>query len=109
MLGEAAREREDLVTLLQQESEGNTFFLGELARSLAEGAGHLSQVVQLEQLPEQIMTGGMQALLQRRLARLPEAYHPILKASAVDWSPNRPELASASQFVDCGKRVDPIG
>ena len=83
MLGKEAGQQTDLINLLIQESEGNTFFLVEITRTLAQYAGRLSEVVGMVELPQQIMTGGMQALLQRKLNQIPEPYRNLLALSAV--------------------------
>lgn len=81
ILGEAGRQPH-LIERLKHETEGNAFFLVEVVRSLAESAGQLSSVGQAA-LPENILTGGIQAILEMRLARLPEAARPLLQMAAV--------------------------
>lgn len=81
ILGEAGRDP-DLVVLLQRETEGNTFFVVETMRALAEDAGDLHAVSQLV-LPETLLTGGMRGLLERRLKRAPEAVHALLALAAL--------------------------
>lgn len=81
ILGEAGRQAH-LIERLQRETEGNAFFLVEVVRALAESAGKLSSVGQTA-LPEHILTGGIQAILETRLARLPEASRPLLQMAAV--------------------------
>lgn len=81
MLGENGRQAA-LLHLLQQQTEGNTFFIVEVLRTLAEEAGRLSAIGQ-RTLPTSVMAQGMQALLQRRLARLPAWAQPLLKAAAL--------------------------
>lgn len=74
--------RQELVRLLLRETEGNPFFITEVLRALAKEAGGLAQL-QGVRLPEQIMTGGVQTILQRRLARVPESARHLLKVAAV--------------------------
>lgn len=81
MLGENGRQAA-LLHLLQQQTEGNTFFIVEVLRTLAEEAGRLSAIGQ-RALPTSVMAQGMQALLQRRLARLPAWAQPLLKVAAM--------------------------
>lgn len=69
MLGSAGQQRE-LIQLVQHQTEGNTFFIVEVIRTLAAEAGRLSAITSI-QLPTTIMAHSMQALLQRRLQHLP--------------------------------------
>lgn len=72
----------ELVAFLQAETEGNVFFVIEVMRALAEEAGQLSQVAS-HRLPQGVLTGGIQAVVQRRIQRLPEEARPLLKLAAV--------------------------
>jgi predicted ATPase len=81
MLG-ASGGQPQVLDLLQKETEGNTFFLVETVRALAEEAGRLDAVGEMT-LPEAVFAGGVQRLLQRRLARVPKDHHPLLKLAAV--------------------------
>ncbi len=81
MLGEAGRKPE-IVGLLQRETEGNVYFLVEIVRALAEEAGELSKVGKME-LPDTVVAGGIQRIVQRRLSRVPAEYHPLLKLAAI--------------------------
>lgn len=81
MLGEAGR-RTDLVDLLQKETEGNAFFVIEVVRQLAEEVGQLSAIGRAA-LPENIMTGGIKAVLDRRLNFISEADQPLLQRAAL--------------------------
>jgi tetratricopeptide (TPR) repeat protein len=81
MLGEAGTHPE-ILNLLKRETEGNTFFMVETVRALAEEAGALSRVGQTN-LPSQIFAGGVQQILQRRLNRVPKTAHLLLKRTAV--------------------------
>lgn len=80
MLGENGRQPA-VVDLLMRESEGNIFFLVEVVRALAEEAGHL-QMVGTKTLPDHVFTGGVQQLVLRRLARVPNRWHGLLQAAA---------------------------
>src|SRR5258708_3702243 len=81
MMG-AAAQHSAVIDLLQRESEGNIFFLVEVVRALAEEAGEFSQIG-AKTLPEQVFAGGMRALVQRRLSRVPQAYWPLLEVAAI--------------------------
>jgi tetratricopeptide (TPR) repeat protein/tRNA A-37 threonylcarbamoyl transferase component Bud32 len=81
MLGEAGRQPE-LLARLQQETEGNTFFLVEVVRALAEEAGQLASVGQAE-LPARMMSRGIEATIARRLAHIPAAAQTLLAQAAI--------------------------
>ena len=81
MIG-AAGENDEVIELLQRETEGNVFFLVEVVRALAESAGQLAQIG-LTALPEQVQTGGVQAILQQRIDRLPTVYEELLQIAAL--------------------------
>lgn len=72
----------ELVERLAEESEGNAFFLVEMVRSLAEEAGGLAHVVG-QTLPMRLLTGGIQTVLERRLARIPTTARPLLELAAL--------------------------
>jgi tetratricopeptide (TPR) repeat protein len=82
MLGKAGRNPE-LLKLLQDETEGNAFFLVEVVRALAEEAGQLGDVGAAAPLPMHVLTGGVQGIVQRRLNRVPEDARLLLRAAAV--------------------------
>lgn len=71
-----------LLAYLQKESEGNAFFLVELARALAEEAGQLDQIDRAALIPG-LLTGGVRQLVQQRLARLTETDRAVLRQAAV--------------------------
>ena len=81
MLGEQGCTSE-LVNFLEAETEGNVFFVIEVMRALAEEAGQLSLVAS-SRLPKSVLTGGIQAIVQRRLGRLPVEARPLLRLAAV--------------------------
>ncbi len=81
MLGEAGK-RPEILELLQRETEGNALFLVEVVRALAEEAGGLAAVADAP-LPEQISTGGIERILQRRLGRVPRGDRALLRQAAV--------------------------
>jgi predicted ATPase len=77
------QQHRQLVSLLQRETEGNPFFLVEIVRALAEEAGQLRSIETMT-LPEHIITGGLQQLVQRRLERVPAGFRPLLQVAATD-------------------------
>lgn len=81
MLGTGGKHRE-IIDLLYKETEGNAFFLVEVVRALAEDAGELGRVASM-QLPWQVIAGGIQQIIQRRLGRVPERWRILLKLAAV--------------------------
>lgn len=81
MLGENGRSAQ-LIDFVQRESEGNTFFIVEVMRTLAEEAGRLDQVATMP-LPLTVFAGGMQQMVQRRLQRIPAPHQPLLHTAAV--------------------------
>lgn len=81
MLGEAGSQAQ-LLDFLIRETEGNVFFMVETVRALAEEAGQLNRVANM-QLPAQVFAGGVWQIVQRRLAHVPEEYLPLLKLAAI--------------------------
>ena len=81
MLGPAGKEPA-LLNLLQQETEGNAFFMVEVMRALATEAGDLSQIGHMT-LPKTLLVGGVQEVLQRRIGRMPAWGRPLLQLAAV--------------------------
>ncbi len=80
MLGTAGRDPK-LINLLQRETEGNTFFIVEVVRALAQGAGQLANI-STATLPRKISAGGIEAVIKRRLDRVPVALVPLLQVAA---------------------------
>lgn len=81
ILGENGRQPQ-IINLLQRETEGIPFFLVEVVRVLAENAGDLSQI-SLQSVPEKILAGGINQVIERRLNRTPESARPMLRMAAV--------------------------
>ena len=81
MLGDAGK-RENVLNLIQRESEGNALFMIEVVRTLAEESGSLQSVGEVT-LPETVFAGGVRAILQRRLNRVPVWAQAALKLAAV--------------------------
>ena len=81
MLGKKATTPQ-LVSLLTQETEGNTFFIVEVMHTLAAETGKLRDIGTMS-LPSSILTSGMQHLLRRRLEKVPQADRWLLQLTAV--------------------------
>ena len=81
MLGSLGRD-DQVLAILEKESEGNTFFLIEVVRALAEQSGGLAAIGR-EKLPQAVQTGGIQAILSRRLERVPQRFQELLQQAAV--------------------------
>lgn len=81
MLGEIGHDL-SVLRLLKKETEGNVFFLVEVARALAEEAGRLSEIGQ-KALPQTVFAGGVQAVVERRLGRVPLEAQRLLALAAV--------------------------
>ncbi len=81
MLGTQAN-TDKLISRLIQETEGNTYFLVEVMRALAEEAGQLADINQ-ETLPTSILTQGMAQILQRRIHKMLDSDQEMLKLAAV--------------------------
>jgi tetratricopeptide (TPR) repeat protein len=102
ILGEAG-EREDVVSFLARETEGNVFFVIEVLRALAETAGGLDAIAQ-RGLPETVVVGGVRDVLKRRLLRLPPEALTLLKRAAV--AGRQLDLALIPAWVSAGFNVD---
>ncbi|MBN8595426.1 MAG: tetratricopeptide repeat protein [Anaerolineae bacterium] len=81
MLGETGKDPL-IVKRLEQETEGNTFFMVEIVRALADVAGRLGDIGQMT-LPRTILAGGIQNIIQRRLDRVPDWGQPLLQIVAI--------------------------
>lgn len=82
MLGDEVGYRPAVLELLERETEGNVFFIVEVVRTLAEDAGDLNSIGNMT-LPQQVLAGGVHAVVQRRLARVPLEAISLLKYAAV--------------------------
>jgi tetratricopeptide (TPR) repeat protein/tRNA A-37 threonylcarbamoyl transferase component Bud32 len=80
MLGPAGR-LPQVLDLLHKEAEGNAFLVIEVVRALAEESGQLDRVGS-SQIPQTVSTGGIQAIIQRRLDRVPRQDRPLLRRAA---------------------------
>ncbi|MCP4406536.1 MAG: tetratricopeptide repeat protein [Gammaproteobacteria bacterium] len=81
MLGQSGSQPQ-VLSLLQKETEGNTFFLVETMRTLAEEAGRLDAVGDMT-LPDEVFAGGVRRIIRRRLVRVPPEHQPLLKLAAI--------------------------
>lgn len=81
MLGEAGK-RDQVVDLLEQETEGNVFFLIEVVRALAEEVGQLDQIG-LVTLPQRVFAGGMHTVIERRLRQISVTGRILLQLASV--------------------------
>lgn len=77
----SAGQRSDLLELLRRETDGNVLFMVEILRTLADEAGNLDRIQEM-QLPESILSGGIVATIQHRLKRIPDyALYPLRLAA----------------------------
>ncbi|MEM7112058.1 MAG: tetratricopeptide repeat protein [Chloroflexota bacterium] len=81
MLGSVGQQPE-VLSLLQRETEGNAFFLVEVVRALAEEAGRLSAIADIS-LPTKLFPQGIETIVERRLARVPETALALLPGAAI--------------------------
>ncbi len=95
MLGPHGRQPA-LLTFLEQQTEGNTFFIVEVMRTLAEEAGRLDHIPQAE-MPAHIFPQGIQDVIQRRLNRVGEQRQSLLRLAAI--AGRQLDLHLLSQFV----------
>jgi tetratricopeptide (TPR) repeat protein len=105
ILGENGR-TPAIVTLLERESEGNLFFMVEILRSLAEEAGRLAAVATMP-LPDKVFTHGIQSLVERRLARIPEGHWRTLELAAVSGRYLDPSVLLWLQNQEHGTALTP--
>lgn len=81
MLGEAGQHHE-VVDLIQREAEGNAFFMVEIVRALAEDVGSFRDIG-TRTLPQTVLAGGIQQIVQRRLTRIPDSALETLHHAAI--------------------------
>ena len=72
----------EIIALLSQETEGNTFFMVEVMRAFIEEAGQITTVKEAT-LPTDVFTTGMAELLQRRINQVTPQDRPLLQFAAV--------------------------
>lgn len=71
-----------VVDFLTDHTEGNVFFIVEAVRALADDAGSLDAIGE-GPLPERIASGGIEAVVRRRLEQIPPEAEPFFAWSAV--------------------------
>ena len=81
ILGEKASTAK-LISLLQKETEGNTLFIVEVMRTLAEEVGKLAEIGRTK-LPTEILTQNMQSLLERRIIQVAKKDRQLLQLAAI--------------------------
>lgn len=72
----------NVVSLLQEETEGNIYFIIEVVRALVEESGQMSQVGQAT-IPQHMFTGGLAAIVERRLSQMSRADRRLLNFAAI--------------------------
>ena len=98
MLGSAGQ-NEEVIALLQRETEGNAFFIVETMRALAEEAGQLDRIG-MTALPTKVASDGVRGVIQRRLDRIPKADRGWLNIAAVYGRQVNLNLLSALGLID---------
>lgn len=83
MLGEEIGQDQTLLNMLERETEGNVLFVVEVVRALADDAGSLSNI-DVQNIPERIVAGGMQEVIKRRLDRIPPEIRELLEYAAIN-------------------------
>lgn len=81
MIG-AERELTSIVTLLDEQTEGNAFFIIEVLRTLAEDAGQIDQVG-MHSIPVNVFSGGMRTVITHRLGKLSVSDRSLLQVAAI--------------------------
>lgn len=81
MLG-ANGNNSEILSFLYRQTEGNTFFLVEIVRALAQEAGQLSEI-RKSSLPQTIFAQGIQSIIQRRLDQIPVTDYEALQIAAM--------------------------
>ena len=81
MMGSPGRDPR-VLSLLERETEGNPFFLIEVIRSLAEESGRLDSIGSVP-LPARAFVGGMRAIIERRLGKVPPEAREWLRFAAI--------------------------
>ncbi len=71
-----------VLQLIEEQSEGNIFLMIDLIELLAENITNMEDIDQVE-LPDSVMSASFQAIVKRRLQRVPLDYQPMLRLAAV--------------------------
>lgn len=81
MLGDSGK-NPNVLEIISQETQGNTYFIVEVVRALAEHAGSLAQVGNAT-LPNGILDGGMHRVIELRLQRMARHTHILNLAATI--------------------------
>lgn len=81
MLGDAGQQ-EQVVDLLQRETEGNIFFVIEVVRALAEESGTFDSIGK-RTIPAQVFEGGLRTIINRRLEQVPSQMRELMTLCAI--------------------------
>ncbi|MDX2141203.1 MAG: protein kinase [Chloroflexota bacterium] len=76
------RAGDQLIHLIERETEGNAYFIVEILRTLADSSGNLSAVSQTP-LPTRVVSDAINNSVKRRLQKLPLDYQTMLRLAAV--------------------------
>jgi tetratricopeptide (TPR) repeat protein len=72
----------DVIEYLVRETEGNVLFIVEVLRALAEQAGELERIAE-KALPVGVLTGGIEAMAERRVRRIASEDREALELAAI--------------------------
>ena len=103
MLGFSGRNTE-LLDFVGRETEGNTYFIIEVLRALAEESGSLDEIGR-RRLPTRVFAGGIEQVLERRLQRVPKEAKELLGLAAVMGRQLNPE-ALAALYPTCDLLIE---
>ena len=107
MLGPIGKQA-DIQSLIQRETEGNTFFAVEIVRALAEEAGRLGNIGKIE-LPKTLLPNGIRDIVQRRLDKISESSYPLLTLMATAGREiELPLIRTLSPHIDIDNEFLPI-
>ena len=81
MLGRGGS-NEGVLRMLEQETEGNALFIIEVMRALAEDTGSLDKIG-TGTLPHNVMLGGLEQVITRRMTHIPADVQALLRLAAV--------------------------
>jgi serine/threonine protein kinase len=76
------RAGDQLIHLIERETEGNAYFIVEILRTLADSSGNLSAVSQTP-VPTRVVSDAINNSVKRRLQKLPLDYQTMLRLAAV--------------------------
>ncbi|MFZ4813754.1 MAG: protein kinase domain-containing protein [Phototrophicaceae bacterium] len=74
---------EQIITFVEHQSEGNPFFAVETLLRLSEDAGSINDLNRLTLLADDMVVDRIMRLVERRMAKVPFDYRPILRLAAV--------------------------